>query len=283
MEKRICVAAVGDNCMDCYDDLGQSFPGGNPVNVAVYIRRLGGQASYTGAVGSDPSGRQMIEAIAAKGVDTSHVQVLEGKTAVSHVRLVEGDRVFGEYEEGVLADFKLRPEDVSFLCAQDLVATGIWGMIEGDLPSISQKVPVAFDFANKFASPIVDRAIPYVTYAFFSYDEESREDFAERCRQLGLGESSSDEEMLAGFMEAMWKLGPKAVIVTRGKAGSLAWDGSQLYRCGIVECEVVDTMGAGDSFIAGFLYGVLEGKTIPEAMRAGAENSAVTLGYSGAW
>ena len=84
-------------------------------------------------------------------------------------------------------------------------------------------------------------------------------------------------------MEAMWKLGPKAVIVTRGKAGSLAWDGSQLYRCGIVECEVVDTMGAGDSFIAGFLYGVLEGKTIPEAMRAGAENSAVTLGYSGAW
>ncbi len=142
---------------------------------------------------------------------------------------------------------------------------------------------MAFDFANKFASPIVDRAIPYVTYAFFSYDEESREDFAERCRQLGLGESSSDEEMLAGFMEAMWKLGPKAVIVTRGKAGSLAWDGSQLYRCGIVECEVVDTMGAGDSFIAGFLYGVLEGKTIPEAMRAGAENSAVTLGYSGAW
>ena len=45
----------------------------------------------------------------------------------------------------------------------------------------------------------------------------------------------------------------------------------------------MDTMGAGDSFIAGFLYGVLEGKTIPEAMRAGAENSAVTLGYSGAW
>lgn len=39
MEKRICVAAVGDNCMDCYDDLGQSFPGGNPVNVPVYEYR----------------------------------------------------------------------------------------------------------------------------------------------------------------------------------------------------------------------------------------------------
>lgn len=283
MEKRVRVAAVGDNCMDCYDDLGQSFPGGNPVNVAVYIRRLGGEASYTGAVGSDSSGRRMIEAIAAKGVDTSHVKVLEGKTAVSHVRLVEGDRVFGEYEEGVLADFRLCPEDISYLCAHDLVVTGIWGMIEGDLPSIFKKVPVAFDFANKFASPIVDQAIPYVTYAFFSYDEESREDFAKRCCQLGLAEKAAEEEMLAGFMRAVQKLGPKVVIVTRGKAGSLAWDGSRLHCCGIVECEVVDTMGAGDSFIAGFLYGVLGEKSVPEAMRTGAENSAVTLGYSGAW
>ena len=34
-----------------------------------------------------------------------------------------------------------------------------------------------FDFANKFANPIVEKAIPYVTYAFFSFDEESRNEF----------------------------------------------------------------------------------------------------------
>lgn len=55
MEKRICVAAVGDNCMDCYDDLGQSFPGGNPVNVAVYIRRLGGQAPIRAPLAAIPA------------------------------------------------------------------------------------------------------------------------------------------------------------------------------------------------------------------------------------
>ena len=51
--ERIRVAAIGDNCIDYYDSLNESYPGGNPVNVAVYIKRLGGESSYTGAVGTD--------------------------------------------------------------------------------------------------------------------------------------------------------------------------------------------------------------------------------------
>ena len=42
-------------------------------------------------------------------------------------------------------------------------------------------------------------------------------------------------------------------------------------------------MGAGDSFIAGFLYAICEGKGIQEAMADGAANSSVTIAYSGAW
>ena len=53
MEKKIKIAAVGDNCVDAYDQTGGAFPGGNPVNVAVYAVRLGGEASYTGVVGDD--------------------------------------------------------------------------------------------------------------------------------------------------------------------------------------------------------------------------------------
>ena len=95
--------------------------------------------------------------------------MLDGKTAVTHVDIVDGDRVFGKYEEGVLADFKLREQDISFIKKHDLAVTGIWGMIEDELPLISKEIPVAFDFANKFANPIVEKAIPYVTYAFFSF------------------------------------------------------------------------------------------------------------------
>ena len=49
------------------------------------------------------------------------------------------------------------------------------------------------------------------------------------------------------------------------------------------DSTVVDTMGAGDSFIAGFLYGLMRGEDIPACMALGAENSSVTLGYAGAW
>lgn len=283
MEKIIKVAAVGDNCIDYYDATGESYPGGNPVNVAVYVKRLGGESSYVGAVGTDEMGQVMINAIKRKGVDTSHIKILEGKTAVTHVELVDGDRVFGDYDEGVLADFQLREEDISFICEHALAVTGIWGMIENDLPKISSKIPVAFDFANKFANPILDQAIPYVTYAFFSYDEESREDFAQKYQELGLEDREDRLEQLQEFMKAMQKRGPKVVVATLGKDGSIAFDGKIWHRFGIVECNVVDTMGAGDSFIAGFLFGSLQGMDVKQAMEAGAKNSAVTLEYRGAW
>ena len=283
MDRKIRVAAIGDNCIDYYDSLNESYPGGNPVNVAVYIKRLGGESSYTGAVGNDSFGKIMISAIQNKGVDTSHIQVLDGKTAVTHVDIVDGDRVFGKYEEGVLADFKLREQDISFIKKHDLAVTGIWGMIEDELPLISKEIPVAFDFANKFANPIVEKAIPYVTYAFFSFDEESRNEFRQKYHSMGLKEKENCTEQLKEFMKAMQQKGPKVIIATLGKNGSIGYDGNSWYRFGIIECKVVDTMGAGDSFIAGFLYGILNGLNVQDSMEAGAQNSAVTIGYQGAW
>ena len=49
------LAAVGSNCVDFYNNIenGKAYPGGSPVNMAVYTVRLGGEASYTGPVGDD--------------------------------------------------------------------------------------------------------------------------------------------------------------------------------------------------------------------------------------
>ena len=57
------IGCVGDNCIDYYDETGQAFPGGNPVNVAVYVRRLGGEASYVGAAGTDAYGALLVQAL----------------------------------------------------------------------------------------------------------------------------------------------------------------------------------------------------------------------------
>ena len=259
------IAAAGDNCMDVYEGLNQMFPGGNPINVAVYFKRLGGQASYIGAVGNDTYGQFMTDAISAKGVDISHVRVLPGNTAITKVELKNGERIFGDYDEGVLADFKLTEDDIDFICSHDLLVTGLWGMLENDLHQFkSRSLPVAFDFATKLDHPIVEKAIDYVDYAFFAYDE-------------------GDNTFIRDYMEQMYARSPKIITVTLGDKGSIAYDGNKYTSFGIVPCEVKDTMGAGDSYIAGFLYGILRGEPLAECMRMGAENASVTLAYLGAW
>lgn len=259
------LAAVGDNCMDVYENLGKAFPGGNPVNVAVYFIRLGGEASYTGAVGTDKYGKILINALNGKHVDTSHVKELEGKTAVTQVELIDGERVFGDYDEGVLADFRLSDSDIDFLCGHDLVVTGLWGKAEHSLAEIRKRgTPVAFDCATRPDDPVVDVAIGSVDYLFYASDD-------------------GDTPELRENMKKLYARGPKLVVVTLGDKGSVAYDGDQFTVFGIVPCSVVDTMGAGDSYIAGFLRGILENKPLKECMHMGAANSSVTLQYNGAW
>ncbi len=259
------LAAVGDNCMDVYENMGTAYPGGNPVNVAVYFVRLGGEASYTGVVGSDRYGALMKEKIGEKGVDVSHIRVEEGNTAVTHVELVDGERVFGDYEEGVLADFKLTDEEIDFLCGHDMVVTGLWGNIHNELEQIHNRgIKTAFDAATRPDDEAARIAVPATDYLFFATDD-------------------GDTQQLREQMKAIHARGPKLVITTLGDKGSIVYDGEQYRTFGIVPCNVVDTMGAGDSYIAGFLKGILEGKTVEECMKAGAANSSVTLEYNGAW
>jgi len=259
------IATVGDNCIDSYADIGKAFPGGNPVNVAVYSVRLGAQASYTGAVGNDRNGQILLKALSSKGVDVSHVRTLPGSTAMTHVSLRNGERVFGDYDEGVLASWKLKDEEIEFLREHDIVVSGLWGKIEHDLGRIGAGgPPIAFDFATKLDDPVLAIALPRVDYAFFAYD-------------------GTDERFIKTFLADAVAAGPRLAIVTLGEKGSLAYDGTSYTSYGIVPVEVVDTMGAGDSYIAGFLKGILEGSPLRDCMAKGAENASVTLRYNGAW
>lgn len=259
------LAAVGDNCMDVYENTGMAYPGGNSVNVAVYFVRLGGESSYTGVVGTDKYGTLMKEKIGEKGVDVSHIRFEEGNTAITHVELIDGERVFGEYEEGVLADFKLTEEEKDFICEHDMVVTGLWGNVHDDLAELKERgMKVAFDAATRPEDDAAQIALPSVDYFFFATDD-------------------GDTPELRAQMKELHAKGPKLVITTLGEQGSVVFDGASFTTFGIISCDVVDTMGAGDSFIAGFLKGTLEGMSIEECMKAGATNSSVTLEYNGAW
>lgn len=258
------LATVGDNCIDYYAKQNKMFPGGNPINVAVYAKRIQLDASYTGAVGDDENGTFMLNALKSKGVDDSHVYVLPGKTAVTQVELKDGERVFGDYDQGVLADFSISESDIDFFLTHDLLHTALWGNAEKHLSQIKQRgLPISFDFATAKDGDVLDIALPHVDYAFFSDEEEN--------------------EALLQFMKAIHKRGPKIVIVTLGANGSIAYDGNQFHPSAVVPTKVVDTMGAGDSYIAGFCKGLIQGKPTAVCMAMGSECAADTLKYMGAW
>ena len=259
------IACVGDNCIDYYDDNGQAFPGGNPVNVAVYAKRLGAESAYLGAVGTDRYGDLLLSRLMEKGVDISHVQCLPGATALCHVTHVNGDRVLGDYDEGVMADFSLRQEDLTYLSEFDLVVTGLWGHAENSLAAIrAMGIPIAFDGAERPFDPAGLIALPQTDIAFFSNDLLPADELKERILSIA-------------------SLGPKLVVATRGGQGSLAYDGNRFVACPPAPCELIDTMGAGDSYIAGFLLAWLRDSSLIACMQAGAQNAAVTIGYAGAW
>ena len=262
------LAAIGSNCVDYYQNMngGTAFPGGGPVNMAVYTVRLGGESSYIGPVGNDEFGHIMYNAIQNKGVDVSHSQFKEGKTAVTQVELLNGERVFGDYDEGVLADYKLSEDDISFICSHDIVICDLWGKVEGYFEELHGRgIKTAFDCATRPDDEACKVAIPYSDYVFFSNDESSI-------------------ELLKAQMEEIYSRGPKLVIAMRGEKGSICYDGTDYHEMGIVYCDsVIDTMGAGDSYIAGFLNAIIQGKSIVDSMHAGAMNATETIKYFGAW
>ena len=258
------IACLGDSCVDRYDT-GEVFPGGNPVNVAVYINRLGGAASFIGAVGSDAYAELLLTPLAQKGIDVSHVQRLSGSTPISYVEIQNGNRVFVDYDTGVMTDYVPSDDDITFACAHDLVVSDIWGHAEPALERIhAAGVPVAYDCADLPVDPVSLSALPFVDIAFFSDD--------------AVDEQGIREEILR-----VASYGPKIVIAMRGASGSIAYDGTDFYPCAAVQCEVVDTLGAGDSFIAGFLFEYVRHAPILHCMRTGARNASITIGYRGAW
>ena len=190
---------------------------------------------------------------------------LKGSTALCHVSLQDGDRILGDYDEGVMQQFALRDEDLQYLKSFDLVVTGLWGHTEHYLEQIrANGTPTAFDGAERPFDPAGLIALLHTNIAFFSDD-------------------TADDAALKEKLLAVAALGPDIAVATRGAHGSLAFDGSSFFDCPPAPCTVADTMGAGDSYIAGFLRAWLECKSISACMLEGARNAAITIGYTGAW
>lgn len=248
------VAEIGDNCIDFYERLNIKYTTGNVVDTGVNLKKLGVDVSIISTTGSDENGKWMIESLKKEGLDISHLKVAEGATAITYMDMDGNDRIHGDYIEGVLENIVFDEEDVRFASEHDLVHTAFWGKAEKVLPDIAKSgTPIAFDYADRLDSPLVEETLPYVSYGFFSYH-------------------GGRDGHIENYLKDKVDRGMKIAVATFGEEGSLACDKDGFHSCGIVEArQVVNTVGAGDSFIAGFLYGVLNNWSVEESLHKGAE------------
>lgn len=76
---------------------------------------------------------------------------------------------------------------------------------------------------------------------------------------------------------ALYRQGPRIVVITHGSHGSYAYNGEKFWTMGIFPVKVIEMTGAGDAFSTGFMASMVAGNTIPEAMRWGTANSASVI------
>jgi len=254
---------VGDNVVDRYRDLGVMFPGGNALNVAVAARRAGADAAYLGVLGTDGAGETVLAGLRAEGLELDRLRIVEGSNAYADVEVVNGDRVFVGSDIGV-SRFVLDEADLAYAATFDLVHTGDCSMLEDQVAALAGRAPVSFDFSVHREPAYAEPLLPHVTIACFSA-------------------SDLDDEATMDFLAGVVRRGPRLVLATRGTAPALLYDGRRTWRRPVLSSEVVDTLGAGDSFIGRFLVGVVRDEDPAANLLAAARAAAKTCGHYGAF
>jgi fructoselysine 6-kinase len=257
----VTVATLGDNCIDRYLALGQSTVGGNAVNVAVHLARRGTPTAYYGAVGNDAGGERVIAALRANTVDIAGLHVHDGLTAYTDIDFGDGgERVIAYEEFGACAGYRPSAAEIDAIARLRHVHLG-W-LNDGDTAkqallaagaSVSQDLSVTPSSAGRLADGL---AIA----------------FASAGPNLAEGEA---------LMSRLLSEGARLAVVTCGPAGSLASDGGKQVQMNARSVPVVDTLGAGDTFIAGFVAARLAGARLVESLAAGRDAAAETCGHLG--
>ncbi|WP_052351751.1 PfkB family carbohydrate kinase [Deinococcus pimensis] len=256
---------LGDNTADLYVTSGTMYPGGNAVNVAALTARLGHEASYLGVLGTDAPGDLILGALRAEGVDVSRCRRVPGPTSWSRVVHHENDRTFDGSDAGVSRAWDLGPEDHAWIGAHELTHTSLYSGLGPHLSAVRKAAPLlTHDFSSEWTDEDLRATAPLLDVAFLSA-------------------ADLDEDACVNLARSVAALGTGVVIVTRGERGALALSDGRIHTQAAEPADVVDTLGAGDAFIAGFLGVWTPTRDVPSALSAGAHEAARNCAVRGAF
>ena len=240
------VATVGDNCIDRYlPPVSLSFVGGNAVNVAAQFSRLGLRAAYFGAVGDDADGARVAGTLAGCGGGLLRRRDPGGPDRLHRDRPGAGrgahHRLRGVRRLPRLAG---RPMRCSNACAA--CATCMWAGSTTAAPRGGRWRRPACPLSQDIA---VNPGAEGLAIAFASAGD-------------GRGEAEA-------IGRSLLNEGAALAVVTMGRGGAVALGGGEAAWVPARPVSVLDTLGAGDSFAAGFVAARLRGAPLGECLDAG--------------
>jgi len=252
---------------------------GAETNVAIGLSRLGLKVGWASRLGTDSMGRYLIAAMRAEGIDCSHVicDAAQRTGFQFKGRVTDGSDPPVEYHRKGSAASQMGPADVDeawLRSARHLHATGVFAAISDTSLQAALKSmdvmraagrTISFDtnlrptlwsstetmrrWVNELASR-ADWVLPGIEEGLLLTGHTRPEDVARFYRERGA-------------KLVVVKLGAEGAYYDSDVAGTGRVDGFPVK-------EVIDTVGAGDGFAAGVVSALLEGKSVPEAVRRGA-------------
>jgi fructokinase len=253
------ITVVGEALMDIVVDASGSvnaLPGGAPFNVARTIARLGAKCRFLGRLSDDAFGDQLRASLEREGVGIAMPVPTPAPTTLGIAQLDEtGSADYRFYLEGTSAG-ELEAGDIppDLLETSDMIALGGLGiLIEPAASSLLGLIPHAPPDITVLLDPncrpraIKDLAGYRATVAAFL----ARVDIVKvSVQDLKLLDPEADARSAA---RRLLTLGPAAVLVTDGPARVIVHTAEAERAIPVPAIDVVDTIGAGDAFVAGFL------------------------------
>lgn len=271
--KKIDVVALGELLVDFTSSgvseqgnpMFEANPGGAPCNVLSMLQRLGKKTAFIGKVGKDSFGEMLCKVVTEQGIDTSNlIMDEEVPTTLAFVHTApDGDRSFSFYRNPG-ADMMLREEDVNFSLLQDTKIFHFGSLSMTDT-EVEKATKAAVD-AAKEAGAIISFD-PNLRPPLWKSLETAKEKIAygiSRCQILKISDDeiefftgSSDIDEGIGKIREQYDI--PLICATMGKKGSRAYYGGIKVECPpFLNKDTVETTGAGDTFMACVLNGVLE-------------------------
>jgi 2-dehydro-3-deoxygluconokinase len=261
--------------------------GGAESNVAIGLARLGVPVTWMGRLGDDALGRLIERQLRAEGVRPSVTRDPSAPTALMlKERPTTGASAISYYRAGS-AGSRLEPADLDLdriRAARVLHLTGITAAIsESARHALDAAIDaahqanaiVSFDVNHRSRLWSVEQAVPVYR------------SLAERADLVFAGEDEAElltgERDATAQADAITAMGPTQVVVKRGERGAVGFDDGERAEVSAFAVQAVDTVGAGDAFVAGYLAELIAGEPLQERLRTAAACGAIACTAPGDW